>query len=400
MSSLFRTLCSTILVIGWSAAAFFPVHADEDVPASAEQKIAFVTVERARMAEVIGRVPVSGSLVPLEEVLVYPQINGYLIETLAVDVGDAVSAGDPLTVLDKKALTVQVAQARAELARAGAAIEQAASSIDTAMANKVQADASLGRFEQLRKSGTATQATLDQAITAAQTADAQVSSTQSGLAVAKAQREQAQAQLDIAQLNLQRATLVSPVDGLISERNGQVGAIATSGGNPIYKIIRDGVVEVEAEVIETALGQLKVGNTANLEIAGVGSLGGTIRRISPTVDPATRLGTIRIETTGNPNLRTGLFAGGWVITARRDALTISTSAVLTDTAGSYVLKVENETIQKTPVVAGLIWEGRREIASGLEPNDVVVAKAGAFFADGDVIKPIFADQPAIVGDVR
>mgnify|MGYP003632496845 FL=1 len=321
---------------------------------ASSQKISSVTVARVELAEIIGRVPVSGTTVARDEVLIYPEINGFLIESLTVEVGDSVRTGDSLVVLSNSTLTVQVAQAEAELTRANAAIEQAKSGIDTAQASKVQSDAALDRAQQLRKSGSTSQASLDQALAAAQTADAQVSSAQGGLAVAMAQRQQAQAQLDIANLNLSRAEIVAPTNGLISERNGQIGAIASSSGNPIYKIIRDGIVEVEAEVIETALGQIETGNAAELDIAGIGQVRGQIRRISPTVDPLTRLGTIRIEMTEAPDLRTGLFAGGWIVTAQRISATVPATAILTDKSGNYVLAVQDDTVRKAPVVAGLI----------------------------------------------
>ena len=191
-----------------------------------------------------------------------------------------------------------------------------------------------------------------------------------------------------------RAEIVAPTNGLISERNGQIGAIASSSGNPIYKIIRDGIVEVEAEVIETALGQIESGNAAELDMAGIGQVRGQIRRISPTVDPLTRLGTIRIEMTEAPDLRTGLFAGGWIVTAQRISATVPATAILTDKSGNYVLAVQDDTVRKAPVVAGLIWKNRREIVSGLQPDELVIARAGAFFADGDVIKPVFAEDAA------
>ena len=361
---------------------------------ASSQKISSVTVARVELAEIIGRVPVSGTTVARDEVLIYPEINGFLIESLTVEVGDSVRTGDSLVVLSNSTLTVQLAQAEAELTRANAAIEQAKSGIDTAQASKVQSDAALDRAQQLRKSGSTSQASLDQALAAAQTADAQVSSAQGGLAVAMAQRQQAQAQLDIANLNLSRAEIVAPTNGLISERNGQIGAIASSSGNPIYKIIRDGIVEVEAEVIETALGQIETGNAAELDIAGIGQVRGQIRRISPTVDPLTRLGTIRIEMTEAPDLRTGLFAGGWIVTAQRISATVPATAILTDKSGNYVLAVQDDTVRKAPVVAGLIWKNRREIVSGLQPDELVIARAGAFFADGDVIKPVFAEDAA------
>jgi len=205
--------------------------------------------------------------------------------------------------------------------------------------------------------------------------------------VAQAQVQQAQAQLEVAQLDLDHATLRAPVAGVISARNGQLGAIAASGGEPIFRMIRDGEVEVEAEVIETALGQVKVGDPVELDIAGTGKVQGSVRRLSPTVDPVTRLGTVRIALDAQQSLRTGVYASGWIVTDRHEALAVPVTAVLTDEDGTYVLTVDDKVLHKQTIDAGLIWQDLREVISGLDKTDTVVAKAGAFYGDGDTISP-------------
>jgi HlyD family secretion protein len=179
------------------------------------------------------------------------------------------------------------------------------------------------------------------------------------------------------------------VAGLVSVRNGQIGAIASSSGDPIFRIITDGILEIEAEVVETALGQISIGDKADLTIASVGAATGTVRRISPTVDPQNRLGKVRIDTDAK-GLREGLFASGWIITTTRNSPAVPAAAVLTDAQGTYVLVVNDGLIEKRRVTAGLIWGGYREVVDGIKIGESVIAKAGAFFSDGDRINPIEA----------
>ena len=362
-----------------------------DLALQQDATLASVTVTPVVQSEMIGRVAVSGTLVPRQEVLIYPQVNGSTIDSLEVDIGDIVNAGDILATLNASTLTAELAQAEAELARADASVSQAQSQITSATASATRTTAALDRAQRLRDAGTTAQATLDQALADSQTADAAVASARDGLAVARAQRQQSQAQLDIAKLNLDRTTLRAPVAGLISARNGQIGAIAASGGEPIFRIIKDGVVEAEAEVIETALGQITAGDKADLSIAGLGEVSGTVRRISPTVDPVNRLGTIRVEMSDQSGLRSGVFASGWIITEERDSPAVPTSAVLTDSSGTFVFVVNDGTLEKRPVIAGLIWNDLREIVTGLSVGETVLRKAGAFFGDGDRVNPIFPD---------
>ena len=362
---------------------------EDNAFANAAPKLAHVTVAPVTRQEVVGRVPISGTLVPLNEALIYPEVNGSTIDTLLVDVGDIVTRGMELARLNARTLTAQVAQANAEFARAEAGVSQAQSQIVAAQAGATQANSALDRTRRLKDAGTTTQSVLDQAIANGQTADANLASAQDGLIVAQAILQQAKAALDIAQLNLDRAVITAPADGIISARNGQIGAIATSGGEPIFRLIVDGAIEVEAEVIETALGDIEVGDTVDLEIASIGPVTGTVRRLSPTVNPTNRLGSVRITANTDKPLRTGLFASGWVITARRQALVVPATAVLTDANGDFVLVVLDGVLNRKDIVGGLIWQGNREIISDLTEGAFVVAKAGAFFADGDKINPIF-----------
>lgn len=367
--------------------ATLPVSA-QDLASAAPAEVRYATVTTAKAAQrlVVGRVPVSGTLVARDEVLILPQVNGFPIDSLNVDIGARVEQGDILARLNDRSLIAQRAQAQAELARAKAAISQASNQIASAEAAAEQANLSLTRTKALVSANTATQSALDQAIANARTSDAALASARDGLLVANAQVQQAEAQLDIATLNLDHATLRAPVSGLVSTRNGQIGAIASAGGEPIFRIIKDGAIEIEVEVIETALGDVSVGNRAELTISSVGVASGTVRRISPTVDARNRLGKVRI-TTEAEGLREGLFASGWIITAERQSLTVPAAAVLTDAGGTYVLAVKEGVLEKRRVATGLIWDGYREVTDGLTAGEEVVAKAGAFFGDGDRIIP-------------
>ncbi len=77
-------------------------------------------------------------------------------------------------------------------------------------------------------------------------------------------------------------------------------------------------------------------------------------------------------------------------------LAVPATAVITDAEGSYVLRVENGVIERRPVEAGLLWQDWREIAAGLEAGDQVVARAGAFFSDGDLIRVVEGEAPEVV----
>ena len=373
--------------------------AADGAPAADAALAPVVTVAEVALTEVVARVSVSGTLVPAEEVLVNTRVNGYAIETIAVEIGDRVEAGDVLATLDESGAAAQLAQAEAELARSVAAIGQAQGQIDAARASADESAAALRRTRQLRDSGGVSRSALEQAEAAAASARASLASADNGVAVAEAQRTAAESQRDLARLTLERTTVRAPVAGVVSARAARLGEIASGGaGEPLFRIVRDGELEVAVEVVETELGGIDPGDAAAMDVAGVGEVAGTVRLIAPTVDAGSRLGTVRIRLPGEPGLRAGLSASGWIVTDRRDAVTVPATAVLTRNLESSVQVVEGGRIATRSVVAGALSpDGRREITGGLDAGERVVARAGAFFVDGDAVRPM-ESIPQATGD--
>lgn len=354
----------------------------------AEPVIPFATVAEAAVTEVLAQVPVSGTLVAREEVLVYPQVSGFEITEILVEAGDRVSEGQVLARLAAETLTAQLAQAEAEFQRAEAGVSQARSQIASTEAALNQATAALDRVTRLQQSGNATQAALDQAVAAEAAARAAATSASDGLAVAQAQLAQAGAARDIARLNVARTEIEAPVAGVISARNASLGALAGAGAEPLFTIVAGGEIDLAAEVIETALPQIAPGDPAIADVAGVGAVPGTVRLVPARVDPQTRLGVLRIALEDGERLTPGVFANALVTTERRDALTVPATAVTSEGQSSHVLVVRDGRVHRRDVEAGLIWQGRREIRGGLQAGEVVIARAGAFFRDGDPVNPV------------
>lgn len=376
-------------------ALVFPLAVSANEPASAAEAPArvapSVTVEAASLAEVQARVPVSGSIVARQLVQVFPQVSGPEITEILVEAGDAVTKGQVLALLSTDTLSAQLEQARAEYLRAEAGVGQAQSSIDSAAAALTQAQATLQRVRQLREGGTASQSALDEAVAAEANARAQAASAADGLAVARAALAQAEAARRIAELDLERARITAPVSGMVVARDAEQGALAGGGTGPLFTLLADGAVEMSAEVIETALSRLKAGDPAEITVAGTGTVPGTVRLVPASVDPVTRLGVMRIALDEDKGIRIGQFASGWVVTDRRQAVTVPAGAVLADDGGERVQVVRDGVVETRPVRAGLLWDGRREIVEGLALGEQVIARSGAFFRTGDRVRPVSSE---------
>lgn len=384
-----------LILLPLVALAYAPGAAFAQVPASAAtaQKPSTgpaITVTSARRDEIVQSVVVSGSMIARDEIMVAPEIDGVVITELLAEEGDRVVAGQVLARLSRTTLEVQRSQNEAQIKRAEAAVDQAKAQIVEAEANLVQANNAFDRTKALRDSGNASLETFDQRAAAARGGQARLNSTKQALAIATADLALAQAQGRDIDVRLARTEIKAPKAGIVSRRNARLGAMATmAAAEPLFKIIADGAIELEADVAEVELPNLKIGQAVAVTPAGSDKpIAGQIRLISPEVDKTSRLGRLRITLTGNPPVAVGSFARGVIETGRKTSIVLPLSAITYARGGAMVQSVKDGKVTTKKVTLGLIGGGRAEIASGLAEGESVVARAGTFVRDGDAITPI------------
>ena len=351
-----------------------------------------ISVTKLKQSEFVETALVTGSLIAREEILVSPEIEGFRVLELFADEGSTVKKGQVLARLVAEQLEAQVAQSDANMARANAAIAQAKSRITEAEARKSEADAQLERAVPLKKSGYLSGSVYDQRESAARTSEAQVAAARDGLTSAEAEKAQIEAQL--RELNWRRGNteVKSPEDGIVSRRNARLGAVATAAGEPMFRIIAKGEIELDAEVVETELGKVKDGQKARVSVPGGAEVEGVVRLVSPEIDRTTRMGRAKIFLGATPGLRIGAFARGSIQTASSRGLGAPTAALMFDPAGTYVQLVDGDKVHRRLVKTGLVSGDLIEITEGLKEGDTIVARAGTFLRDGDVIRPILLDD--------
>jgi HlyD family secretion protein len=350
-----------------------------------------VTVSKITMANFVETAVVSGSLIPREEILVAPEIEGLRVVELFADEGSVVKKGQVLARLVSEQLDAQMAQNDAAIARSSAAIAQAKSAIVEAEARAKEARAQLERAEPLRKSGYLSGAIYDQRQSAASTAEAQVIAARDGLTAAEAEKTQAEAQKREVSWRRSNTEVTAPEDGVVSRRNARIGAAATAIGEPMFRIIAKGEIELDAEIVETELAKVREGQKAVVTLPGAGDFEGSVRLVSPEVDKTTRLGRVRIFLGTNPALRIGAFARGRIETSRSRGLAAPSASVTFDAAGTYAQAVVGDKVEKRLLKTGLVMGELVEIKDGLSEGDVIVTRAGTFLRDGDIVRTITPD---------
>lgn len=336
------------------------------------------------------RVRASGLVGAVDQVLIQPQIEGQAIESVNADVGDQVKQGDVLATLSDSALTLQKSQLEATRAAAMATIAQSEAQMVEAKASADTADKARARAELLKQQGSLSQAAYDQAVTAATAADAGVLVSTQTNAAAKAQLDVVDAQIQNVNLQLSRTKITAPADGTIIEKNASTGAIASAAGKAMFVLIRDGLLQMNADVAEQDLPRLAVGQRVALRAAGTTEpLTGTVRLVEPAIDPLTRLGRIRIVIDPPAPVRSGTFLEAEVQISDREVPSVPINALGTDAAGSYVMAVDDQgKVHRTQVTTGVRDGGLVEIMSGLAAGHNVVAKAASFVRDGDQVTPV------------
>ncbi len=371
--------------------AAVPVHA-ADAPAAAPAAvqilpaIGVVAVVEATLSD---RVVASGTVRPAETVLVQPQVEGQATEELFVDVGDRVEKGQVMARLSDSQLTLKRSQLVASLSAAEASVAQARAQIAEAEASRAEATRARDRARTLKAQGNIAQAALDDVESQALIADTRVNAAQQGLAAAEAQIGLIHAQIADVDLSISRTEIRAPVAGLVAERNARIGAIASAtGGAAMFTLIRDGALELYADVVEADLLRLAPGQPAAIRVAGVSApLTGSVRLVEPTVDEGTRLGRVRIGLDDPTQVRDGMFGEAEIIVAERAGNAVPVTAVAAD--GS-VLRVADGVVERVPVTTGIRDGALLEIREGLVPGDLLVARAGAFVREGDRINPVVA----------
>lgn len=188
---------------------------------------------------------------------------------------------------------------------------------------------------------------------------------------------------------VQTATVKSPVAGVAIGVNAIVGSyVSPAMPDPMFKIIVNGELELKGEIASSKMSRLRVGQPATLYIMGLNQLTGEVTSIDTSVDAVTQQGSVRISLKSDPLLRPGAFARADIDTGQRCEVTLPLSAVLYGPEGAVVQVVTEKHIETRRVSIGLLSGGLAQIREGVNSGDEVVATAGSFLREGDIVRPV------------
>jgi HlyD family secretion protein len=348
--------------------------------------ISVLVAEKKPIAE---NLTVTGSFAAGELVLVSPEVEGLAVTEILAEEGDTVEKGQVLARLSASQVAIQIAQTRANLARNDAALAQAKNQIEQAQISADRAVADLNRTKKLRTSGVSSIEQFDQRQAAYDIASSQLSATRLALEVTKADRLVIDAQMADLELRQSRTEIRAPIAGYISRRTVQVGGIASASREAMFNIVANGTVKLLAEIPESDLPKVKLGQKASIVVNGYDKpIAGEVKLISPEVNETTRIGFAHIRVADGVRIPLGSFGRAQIALAAAEGVALPLTAVTFGEDGPTVQIVKDGKVKVRKVITGLVSTSDIEITDGVLPGDSVVARAGSFVRDGDSVTPI------------
>jgi RND family efflux transporter MFP subunit len=302
----------------------------------------------------------NGTVSAWQDVIIAPEVGGYRVDEVLVDIGDQVEAGQELVRLSTSILET-------EFAARQAAFKQ----------REAQADNARLAFERAQR-------VADRDLLSPADLDRLNSETLTAAAAVDA----AKADLDAARMRLQFAKVTAPDSGIITARNVTVGQLAQAGAE-MMRLMRQNRVEWRGEVPESSLPSLAPGQNVTITSVDGREHQGTIRVVSPTVDPGTHNGLVYVDIEGDSALRPGMFARGRIEFSESEALLVPLDALVNSDGYSYVFIVQSDrTVQRQMIQTGTIQGNNIEVLGGIEPGANIVTNGAGFLKDGDLVNVV------------
>jgi membrane fusion protein, multidrug efflux system len=341
----------------------------------------------ARRVEVVTPKPLTsdhamllpGTIQALEETVIYPRADGYCRRWL-VDIGDKVAAGALLAEIDTPEVDKEIAQARAQLAQAKAAVLQN-------QANRQLSKANLDRYQKLAQDKLVSASDLDQRKAQAAADEANVAAAESSVAAAQA---------NVSRLEQLAAysKVTAPFAGKVTQRTVERGSLVT-GTTALFRLQATDPVRVFIQVPQDVAPTVKSGLEANVTVNEFPDkpFPGKVARAAGALDPTLRTMNTEVRV---PNPKDELLPGMYAqvalsLPSPHKLYEIPATALYNDASGLRVAVVDaSGKIAFAPVTIERDTGAAIQIATGLTGGEKVVKLSDASLAAGtpvDVVAP-------------
>jgi RND family efflux transporter MFP subunit len=366
-----------VLIVGVGALTAKRIQDSNAARAAVPEKTSDALLIRSAKVEKRGvdeSVTFTGSILPKNEVDIFPKLPGR-IETLSVQVGDKVKAGQLLAEVEHREIGWQAKSAEA-------AAQAAQASLKIAEANLDGARLSFNRTKALFDGGSAPQAQLDGARVQQQAADAQ-------LLAAQAQVAQAEAAKGLAEQQLSNARIETPISGVVTKRTVNIG-VSAGQQMPAFTVQDVDTLKLESSVQASVFARLKRGMPVDITVDSFPGeiFHGKVDVLSPSLDPQTRRAAVDIAIdNANGRLLPHMFAHADVTVGHvDDAVVVPKEAVLEAAGGSIVYRIRSGKVEAVHPEFGPESGNLVSIVKGLEVGDEVAISSLGNLSDGAAVR--------------
>ncbi len=359
-----------------------------------------VAVDTVATHTIVETVNATGKIYPEQEIKISPEVSGEIIG-LYIQEGDSVHAGQVLARINPATYSSVVSQAQASVQQSRASVTNTRELLQQSAAQLEQARSSYNRSVKLHKDKVISTQEFEQADATYKGAKASYEATKAQIAGGQFGVQGAAANLAQAQANLQKTTIVAPAAGTIAALNVKEGervvGTAQMAGTEMLTIANLGQMEVRADVSETEIARVKVGDTARIEadayrgqtftgvVSSVSISSKSTGAAAASADQVTNY-TVRIRilplppvatsaiadaATGPPRFKPGMSASVDIITRQeKGALAVPVNAVTTRSSADSTLKKKQNAGVGTKDFRQVVFVVNRK-AGTVEMRDVI-----------------------------
>jgi RND family efflux transporter MFP subunit len=376
-----RTIAiGTILVFGVACAVFQGVHSRVEAKTELRQvamktAIPPVNVVYPKEGTAAEQIELPGNTQAFTDTPIYARTNGY-VKRWYVDIGAQVKQGQLLAVIETPEIDQQLQQARANL--------------KSAEANLQIADITATRWQNLLKTDSVSHQEADQAVSDLHSKQALVDSNR--------------ANVDRLEQLQSFERIVAPVDGVITARNTDIGALIqadTTAPREIFHLSAIQKLRIYIPVPEVYASSVKTGDKVDVTLDAFPgqTFTGTLVRNANAIDAATRTLNVEVDVDNSAGrLMPGAYAFvHFKVPATHGAVTIPSNALLFRSDGLRVGVVRNSHAALLPITIGQDYGDAVEVLSGLTAQDAVIVNPSDSLANGAQVE---AENKAINGVQR
>ncbi|MDP9174587.1 MAG: efflux RND transporter periplasmic adaptor subunit [Planctomycetota bacterium] len=339
-----------------------------------------------------------GSTQAVQDAIIYARVSGYLSKRY-VDIGERVKAGQLLAEILSPELDQQLSQAKANL-------QQAQKQLDLQKANLGLARATMNRYKGADQENAVAKEAVDQAVAGYGTAQASVAAAEASVASNQATVGQYEAVTSFERV-------LAPFDGIITQRNVDVGALITAGSptnntsvaptsvtggaTGLFEVSQFDTLRVFVSVPQVAAPNVTVGMEAQVAVRGAltAPAEATVTRTANALDPGTRTLLTEVDV---PNSSHGLLPGEFVYVAFKirpsgRRWNLPATALIFNTDGTQVMLVgTGNKLHLQKVTVGRDFGDTIDVQAGLSGGETIVEQPDVSLHDGQVITPVEAQH--------